>query len=70
MGRDIEPPLHPFNVYIDDFFELNSCRPTMADAPIPFTDIHYFATIKGVEDFEEYLYLDAGQSGKKNNNPK
>lgn len=57
MGKDIEPPIEPFLSYIDDFFELNTCRSTTALAPISFIDIYNFATIKGIEDFDEYLYL-------------
>jgi|DEB0MinimDraft_6_1074348.scaffolds.fasta_scaffold207843_2 hypothetical protein len=29
----------------------------MSNGPIPFTDIHNFATIKGIQDFDEFLYL-------------
>ena len=57
MGKAKEPVLGPFDIYIYDFFELNTCRSSMANGPIPFTDIYNFATIKGVQDFEEYLYI-------------
>jgi len=29
----------------------------MQAAPISFTDIHYFARIKEVDDFNDFLYL-------------
>lgn len=29
----------------------------MANVPISFTDIHLFANIKGVDDFDEFHYL-------------
>lgn len=54
---DEEPVLEPFEVYVEWFFELNSCRSTMSLAPIPFTDIHKFAKIYEYDDFEEFHYL-------------
>lgn len=37
--------------------ELSTCRSTLTVAPISFTDIHNFAKIKEIEDFDEFLYL-------------
>lgn len=54
----LEPELGPFSIYIEWFFELDSCRNTASISPIPFTAIHEFATIKSeIDDFEEFYYL-------------
>ena len=52
-----EPNLGVFDIYINLFFELDTCRNGMSGGPIPFTDIHKFATIKEIEDFDEFLYI-------------
>ena len=54
---DLEPPLGPFEWYIDAFRELSTCRSSMAVAPIPFTAIAEYCNIYDVEDGEEFHYL-------------
>lgn len=55
--EDLEPELGPFYIYIEYFFELDTCRSSISNGPISFTDIHNFATIKEIEDFDEFHYL-------------
>ena len=52
-----EPEIGPFMIYIEMFFELDTCRGGMGNNPISFTDIYNFATIKGISDFDDFLYL-------------
>jgi len=53
----MEPAIGPFSIYIEFYFELSTCRSNVTLSPISFTDIHNFATIKEIEDFDEFHYL-------------
>jgi len=55
--NDKEPNIGPFGIYIEMFFELNTCRAGMGDGPISFTTIHNFANIKEIKDFDEFHYI-------------
>lgn len=54
---DEEPNIGPFMIYIEQFFELDTCRGGLANNPISFTDIYNFAMIKEIEEFDDFLYL-------------
>jgi len=55
--EDYEPQIGVFEVYLEYFFELDTCRNGMSNGPISFTDIYNFANIIDIEDFDEFLYL-------------
>lgn len=53
----MEPDVGVFMVYLDMFFELDTCRVASYNSPIPFTAIYNFANIKEIENFDEFLYI-------------
>ena len=51
----MEPPLSPFDIYIQHFFELDTCRGERG--PISFLTMHQYAQVKNIDDFEEFSYI-------------
>jgi len=54
-AKDVEPEIGPFSYYIECFSEINSCRSTVALAPLPFTAIVEYAKVYSIEDVDEFL---------------
>lgn len=52
------PDVSAFELYVDAFQELNTCRPSgFGISPIPFTAIVEYSKLYEIEEFDEFLYV-------------